>query len=278
MFIYKITNKANGKIYIGQTTKTIYARFNKHWHEATYAGRPNNYFHNSLKKYGRDSFLIEEIEECESIEELNLREAYWIKELNTTDKNIGYNLMSGGKSGLKNEATKKIISDKKKLNWQNPEIASKMYAGLEKATQAWSSKCEERRVKITCAHCKNIFFVPPFEQKTRVYCSVECATMVNIAKATKAAARNKIEKTKDRNALIQKDAKEWALLHQQLILTCPLNRISTTLKGLELLILDKYGISDWRSISLAICGAASKKELLNYLRNFVKIYAEPDQN
>lgn len=91
--IYKITNKINNKIYIGQSVN-IQQRFYTHCSDAL-TKQDNNYFHNAIRKYGKENFYIEIIEECLE-EELNNKEIYWIKYYNATDKNIGYNSSIGG--------------------------------------------------------------------------------------------------------------------------------------------------------------------------------------
>lgn len=86
--IYKITNKVNGKSYIGQTRYTIEFRWKQHQHK-----KDNTYFHNAIHKYGIENFNIEILEEC-NIEDLNNREIFYIAKYDTF-KN-GYNLTIGG--------------------------------------------------------------------------------------------------------------------------------------------------------------------------------------
>lgn len=87
-YIYKITNKVNGKSYIGQTRYTIEFRWRQHLHK-----KDNTYFHNAIKKYGVDNFIVEKLEEC-NIEDLNEKEIYYIAKYNTFKD--GYNLTIGG--------------------------------------------------------------------------------------------------------------------------------------------------------------------------------------
>ena len=87
-YIYKITNKVNGKSYIGQTRYTIEFRWRQHIHK-----KDNTYFHNAIKKYGVDNFIVEKLEKC-NIEDLNEREIYYIAKYNTFKD--GYNLTIGG--------------------------------------------------------------------------------------------------------------------------------------------------------------------------------------
>lgn len=97
--IYKITNKNNNKVYIGQSSY-IEKRWERH---RTGPFNPNNNqyhspFYRAIRKYGLDSFNFEVIEEC-SQSELNDKEIYWIKYYNATNPEKGYNLCDGGQKG-----------------------------------------------------------------------------------------------------------------------------------------------------------------------------------
>lgn len=98
MFIYKITNKINNKVYIGQVyNKSIYDRFDRHVKEANPNSR--SYIDRAINKYGVENFVVEQIDEASSLEELNQKEIYWIKFYNSTDHTKGYNLTQGGDGG-----------------------------------------------------------------------------------------------------------------------------------------------------------------------------------
>ena len=71
---------------------------------------------------------------------------------------------------------------------------------------------------------------------------------------------------KERHSNIKKEVELWARNNKEIIQKCPYNKISTTLIDVYA-IANKYGISDWRIISQAICGIASRKELLKYLKS-----------
>ena len=93
--IYKITNNINGKIYIGQSIN-IYERWKQHEYKAFNCNEKayNSAIHQAYRKYGIENFSYEIIEEC-SPEQLDAREIYWIKQLNSLTPN-GYNITSGG--------------------------------------------------------------------------------------------------------------------------------------------------------------------------------------
>lgn len=86
--IYKITNKVNGKSYIGQSRYTLEFRWKQHLHK-----KDKTYFHNAIKKYGPESFEMEVLEECE-YKDLDAREIFYIAKFDTF--NNGYNLTLGG--------------------------------------------------------------------------------------------------------------------------------------------------------------------------------------
>ena len=86
MIIYKTTNLINGKIYIGQSINN----------DPKYLGS-GVFLKNAIEKHGKENFLKEVIDVADSVDELNEKEIYWIEKYNSTDKNIGYNLCSGGK-------------------------------------------------------------------------------------------------------------------------------------------------------------------------------------
>lgn len=110
--IYKITNKINGKKYIGQS-KNIERRFKDH---KLYKRERNIPLKRALEKYGVVNFNYEVIELCQ-LEELDEKEVYWIAK-----EKPEYNLCEGGKGnkGHKvSEETKKILSQKNKIYWEN---------------------------------------------------------------------------------------------------------------------------------------------------------------
>lgn len=95
-YIYKITNKINGKVYIGQTIRTIQDRWKEHirYSFTTEKGKSyNSILHKAIRKYGVDAFDIEEVEHCDNDSVIE-REEYWIKYYNSAKG--GYNISLGG--------------------------------------------------------------------------------------------------------------------------------------------------------------------------------------
>jgi group I intron endonuclease len=92
--IYIITNLINGKQYVGQTTKTEKERFNTHV-KASRLKKPTKLISKAIKKYKKESFKVEKIDSAKTKEELNIKEKYWIKKINTLMPN-GYNMTEDG--------------------------------------------------------------------------------------------------------------------------------------------------------------------------------------
>ena len=105
MLIYKITNKLNGQIYVGQTIRTLEERWYEHCKNISECSALSQAIH----KYGKESFVVEAIYAASSIEELNQKEQEFIKFYNTLRPN-GYNLTSGGLNFERSVETRQKIS------------------------------------------------------------------------------------------------------------------------------------------------------------------------
>lgn len=104
-YIYVITNKINGKQYVGQTTYSIEKRFKEHKKQKNTPTRKRFPLYSAFRKYGFENFIISELEEC-SEEKLDEREKFWINKLDTYYH--GYNATFGG-SGVRKYDKQKII-------------------------------------------------------------------------------------------------------------------------------------------------------------------------
>ena len=102
--IYKITNKVNQKVYIGQSCD-----IHRRWLEHIRAGQPDKYagkgerdtntpIHKAMQKYGIDNFKLEILQECKR-EELNHLEKSFILEYKKQRIEL-YNLSEGGQDAI----------------------------------------------------------------------------------------------------------------------------------------------------------------------------------
>ena len=103
-YIYLITNKINGKQYVGQTIQTVATRWSGHLSVARkQKHRAYSAIDRAIAKYGSENFTCVEIEHVQdTYRVLDSRERYWIRHFNTYVKanpearQHGYNLTPGG--------------------------------------------------------------------------------------------------------------------------------------------------------------------------------------
>ena len=88
MWIYKITNIQNNKVYIGQTIRPVEQRFQRHMTDAMH-NILDTHFARAIRQYGPTNFSYLIIDTAQTQEELNQKEQYWIKYYNSVKE--GYN-------------------------------------------------------------------------------------------------------------------------------------------------------------------------------------------
>lgn len=94
--VYKVTNKQNGKIYIGRTFQKPEERWNKHVSESKKESKRS--FMMALSKYGRESFLWEVFYQSYDEEHILEIEEKTIARFDSTNRDKGYNNTFGGYS------------------------------------------------------------------------------------------------------------------------------------------------------------------------------------
>lgn len=95
-YIYKITNLINGKVYIGKHKSEI---FDDKYHGS------GKILKISIKKYGWENFSYIQIDQANNLEELNIKEKYWINYYKSTNTFL-YNIANGGDGGPTNLGVK----------------------------------------------------------------------------------------------------------------------------------------------------------------------------
>lgn len=123
-YIYLITNKVNGKQYVGQTTMTIRERWRLH--KSNSSGNLKMPVCKAIKKYGANNFVIKTLETLQAetkqdlVDQLNESEIKYIAQFQTFGN--GYNATSGGGGTLNKpvtEQTKQLIRETK-IGEKNP--------------------------------------------------------------------------------------------------------------------------------------------------------------
>jgi len=196
LYIYKITNKLNQKIYIGKNEKD----------------KDKNYFGSGLLikrailKYGIDNFVKEIIDIADSKEKLNELEKHWISFYNSQNPIIGYNIMSGGDGGdtFTNHPDKEYIRIKKKLSASHNPLSQEHKEKISKATLG-KPKSDEARDKMSKARTGKKFGPRPDSVKEKIRNSKKgIATLIftdEIRKKMSMSRKGKIKSDKHKKAI-----------------------------------------------------------------------------
>lgn len=91
--VYKHTNKANGKVYIGITKQNAERRWQNGY------GYRGTYFWNAIEKYGWDGFMHEVLLRDLTKQQACDAEKRLIAEYDTMNREHGYNICEGGQTG-----------------------------------------------------------------------------------------------------------------------------------------------------------------------------------
>lgn len=154
--IYKITNKINGKIYIGQSVDIFY-RWKAH---SKCLGKSEYPLYNDMEKYGIENFTFEILELCTK-ENLSDRERYYIEKFNSYiyyENSNGYNITLGGygTEGYKHdeERKKKISLASKKRSLTKEHI--ERFVKMNKETKSKKVVCDGKLYN-SVTECSSVF-------------------------------------------------------------------------------------------------------------------------
>jgi hypothetical protein len=164
MIVYIITNLVNNKKYIGRDM----------YNNPKYLGS-GKLIKLAIEKYGRDMFIKETLQSCNSIDELKDAELYWIRHYNACTDNMFYNILDGSVGGdtLTNNPNLEIIKEKIRIARKSQVIKhsedtkAKISAAQKGEKSYWHGKqksAESNKLrseaakgipkeKIVCPHC-----------------------------------------------------------------------------------------------------------------------------
>lgn len=129
MVVYKIKNTLNGKVYIGRTIQSLNNRWTRHKYDC-FVKELDFPLYRAMRKYGIENFTIEKVDEAETIEKLNKKEADWIFNLESMVYQNGYNIKpEDNRLKMPKETRLKIsnsLKGKKKVNRISKKEKSKI--------------------------------------------------------------------------------------------------------------------------------------------------------
>lgn len=171
MYIYKITNTINRKVYIGQTVQKN-PKMRWYDHCANTRRGKNTHLYNSMRLYGINAFTWEVIDSADTIDALNSKEEHWLNEYKKTTE--VYNVRGAG--GNKTHSSKSIEKMKaaQKLRHATTDVGGwkrrdggpmlgKSHPKKGKPSKKWSEdmkaahsiRCKEREAKKKLARQEN---------------------------------------------------------------------------------------------------------------------------
>ena len=167
--IYKITNKLNGKVYIGQSID-IDTRWRQHIN-----AKDNFAIHNAIKKYGKENFKFEVLLECPA-EMLNVWERDMIALYNCMSP-YGYNLTEGGEGHHLSEETRLKMSNTRKGKHHSEETKIKISNAQKgiplseetrlKMSEARKGKHHSEETKIKISNARKGVKLKPHSEETK---------------------------------------------------------------------------------------------------------------
>lgn len=147
-YIYKVTNKINGKTYIGKTSRN----FDERYAYNIGLNSKNKLLKSDIELYGIDNFeIIKQFDVAFSSEELDSLEIKYIKEFHCLETENGYNRMSGGTRGKPTTVLKEELSEAHKGYVMPSEQKRKISEALkgENSPYYGTKHSEDRRKKIS---------------------------------------------------------------------------------------------------------------------------------
>lgn len=174
--IYKVTNKINNKVYIGQTTESLKNRWNRH---CGYQLNDGTYFHKAIKKYGQENFTIEIVDKANNQQELDKLEFKYILQYKDNSYNTKFDIGKCGGNTLSNnpniDKIKEKLSKSKKYD-KNPHSKKVKMIDIETGlTHIYNSfkECQDKnnipRHDIISKRCRGINKKPYLNKYMFVY-------------------------------------------------------------------------------------------------------------
>lgn len=195
--IYKATNLINGKVYIGQTTRSLHSRISAH-------KKSKRAFGKAIQKYGIENFRIAIIDKAEDKSGLDNKETFWINFYKSMGPQ-GYNLTSGG------DTTEFSIESRLKMSENAKKRLPEYYGNFLAAANSPESmrkKAEADRSPVTRAKKAASAKVRVFTLETRAKKS-ESGKNISPDRLAKFQSASKTPEARAKNLAANKDKNKF---------------------------------------------------------------------
>lgn len=146
IYLYKITNIVNNKVYIGQSIDP-----EKRWtkHKSASIHTPTQTIHHAMKKHGITNFVFEIVAVSLNQDDANEIETELVSQYDChISSGKGYNVTYGGSNAPKSEEWKQLISEKAKERFENDPKYKEQVSLRNKGKQ----HTDEARANMSAAH------------------------------------------------------------------------------------------------------------------------------
>jgi len=158
MIIYKVTNRINGKVYIGQTKQSLQKRWSNHCCKNSHC----SILHSAIEKYGAENFTVEQIDVAATKDELDKKEIFWISHYNSIAPN-GYNISSGGNGNRGHVPTQKTLMKRSlalkgiHMGNDNPAKRADVRKKMSDAAKQRTGELSSRGKAVRCVETNQVF-------------------------------------------------------------------------------------------------------------------------
>ena len=130
MWVYKLTNTATGKGYVGQTRKSsVQKRLYEHKNAHKHKDRGCRILNNAIRKHGWSAFQVAVLAQCSSLEELDATESEMIATHGTLYPD-GYNILEGPAYA---PGASPLVQAKRAATMEQPEPRARIAEGVRRA-------------------------------------------------------------------------------------------------------------------------------------------------
>jgi group I intron endonuclease len=148
--IYKAVLNSDGRVYVGQTTRSLKERISEHGHKDLF------YFHNAIQKHGIENFTWEIIDYADSQEDLDRKEEKWISYHRSNVKGLGFNLTSGGDHAVFTEESIKKMSEKM-VGIKNHRYGKKWSDSMRAKIGISRKGMQNRNIALKCVETNKVY-------------------------------------------------------------------------------------------------------------------------